>query len=118
MRIPLLLVLGSLLALTACDSTTDEAVDLMTRAPWVLVDAPAELNLAERYDFRDNGTLTLTFADGATLNTRWALDDDGTVLVVREPSEDRRYAIETLTETDLVLENGGTTLSFVHAEAR
>ncbi len=112
--LPLLLLA---LALAACDATseTDEVIDLMTRAPWVPVDPPAEVQLAERYDFRDNGRLVLTFPGGSTHRTEWALDENATVVVVRDLDGGRLdLPLVTLTEDDLVLDYAGVEVAFVH----
>lgn len=112
-----LLVLGGFLALAACDpSETDEVIALMTQGPWRPVDATVVPGLAERYEFRANGRLILTFAGGATQRTDWALDENATILVVRNQGGDElRFPIQVLTETDLVLEIGGVAVAFVRA---
>ncbi len=129
-----LLLLGGPLLLAACDSngdspgdpptgedppdvplTVQETIDLITLAPWTLVDAPASLVLAEQYDFRDDATVLLTFADGVVRETEWALDEIGTVLVVRQQGGERRYTIETLTETTLVLGTSAGPITFARS---
>ena len=116
MRIALLssLFLGSLLVLAACDSMRDETIDLMTRAPWVTVDAPPESGLAGRYEFRGDGKLRITFEDGSTTRTDWTVSKDATALRVIEQDGERRLPIVTLTEEDLVLDFGDFDVAFVH----
>lgn len=88
-----------LLTLAACDAAdpAPSPTGLLTAEPWVhRSDDAAPVGSATRYEFREDGTLRLEFAQEPAEEETWALDADGSVLTVMDGGASRRFTVHRL----------------------
>jgi hypothetical protein len=100
---PLLLLL---LLVSACDTSEPgpSRFTLLTQEAWVPRTPDSVATSVSRFEFREDGTLYLTFVDAESEEEAWEFEENETVLVVRDGGASLRLAVLQLTEVALVIE--------------